>query len=366
MPISGPHIDPLPPAQQLNTIPVLTALADARSALGELRGTAKSLPNQSVVIDTLFLQEALASSEIENIVTTQDEAFRSGLFGNTGTVEAKEVARYRDAMQRGYQAWRENRFISENMLIDMFRVLKQRSDGYRQAPGTVLRNQQTGRDVYVPPQDAQQIVAYMRDLEAFINGDEAALDPLIKMALIHHQFESIHPFPDGNGRVGRILNVLYLCHANLLDAPILYLSRAINATKLEYYRLLQAVRDDGIWEDWVIYMLKAVTKTARSTLKLVEDIRGLMQQTKHRLRSELPKIYSQDLLNNLFRYPYTRIAYLARDLPHGHQTARSYLKQLTNAGFVREVRQGRNNYYINEPLVALFLKVGAEDESHGA
>lgn len=366
MPNPNYSIIPLPPTQNLLTIPILTAVTPARAALGELRGIAKSLPNQGILIDTLFLQEALASSEIENIVTTQDEVFRVDLFANTGTVEAKEVARYRDALQQSHEAWGNNHLITENTLISMFRTLKQRNDSYRQTPGTVLRNEQTGQDVYVPPQNPQEIVAHMRELEAFINEDTSELDPLIKMALIHHQFESIHPFPDGNGRVGRMLNVLYLTHTGLLDAPILYLSRAINATKPDYYRLLQAVRDDGAWEEWIVYMLEAVTETAISTLRLVEGIRDLMQQTKERLRTELPKIYSQDLLNNLFRHPYTRIEYLERELPHGSQTARKYLKQLVEKEFVREVKEGRNNYYINEPLVALFLEVASDkgDDDH--
>ncbi len=354
-------LSPLPPAQNLDTVPVLKILTDARAALGELRGTAKSLPNQGILIDTLFLQEALASSEIENIVTTHDEIFQVDLVADTGSPEAKEVARYRDAMQLGYNEWRERRNISENMLIRMFQILKQRNDGYRTTPGTVLRNQLTGRDIYMPPQDKQAIVDYMRDLEAFINADTHTIDPLIKMALIHHQFESIHPFPDGNGRVGRMLNVLYLTHSGLLDTPILYLSRAINASKPDYYRLLQAVRDDGAWEEWVIYMLDAVAQTAQTTLHLVERIRDLMAATKHRLRRELPKIYSQNLLNNLFRHPYTRIEFLETELAKSRPTVTSYLRELTAAGFVREVKKGRNNYYVNEPLVDLFLDVSSQD-----
>ncbi|MEG9860966.1 MAG: Fic family protein [Parvularculales bacterium] len=348
----------LPPQVNLETVEVYKALAAANRALGELKGKALTLPNQNILIDTLFLQEALASSEIENIVTTQDEVFRADLFADTGPVEAKEVTRYRDAMKLGYNSWCENGFISENMLIEMFRILKQRNDGYRTTPGTVLRNAR-GETVYTPPQDAQDIVRLMRDLEAFINAEPDDLDPLIRMALIHHQFESIHPFPDGNGRVGRMLNVLYLTHAGLLDAPILYLSRAINHTKPDYYLLLRAVRNEGVWQEWVIYMLDAVTETAFSTLRLVEGIRDLMRQTKIRLREE--GLYTQELLNNLFRHPYTRIAPVARDLRVHYNTAASRLKQLATKGFVQEVREGRNNYYINEPLVALFVSVSGDD-----
>jgi len=352
-----------PPRVELQTVPIMRALVEARSALGELKGRATSLPNPNILLDTLFLQEALASSEIENIVTTADEAFRANLFSNTGSVAAREVARYRDAMHLGYKAWLSNHFISENMLVDMFRLLKQRDDGYRQTHDVVLRNQSTGEEVYVPPQGQIVIRELMKELAEFINDEPPDdIDPLIKMALIHHQFESIHPFPDGNGRIGRVLNVLYLTHKGLLDAPILYLSRAINRTKPDYYHLLQAVREKGAWEEWIIYILRAVTETARSTLQLVSGIRELMAEHKHRMRNDLPKIYSQDLLNNLFRNPYTRIEYVAKDLAVERQTARKYLKQLTEKGIVDEVKAGRNNYYINTKLVALFVSVSAEGD----
>ncbi len=353
-----------PPRVDFQTVPVLTALADARGALGELKGRVTSLPNPTILLDTLFLQEALASSEIENIVTTQDEAFRAGLFSNEGSVEAKEVARYREAMRLGYQTWLKNRFISENMLVDMFRVLKQSDDGYRQT-GVVIRNLQTGKDVYVPPQNQQEIEKLMEKLTNFINDESSCdLDPLIRMALIHHQFESIHPFPDGNGRIGRVLNVLYLAHKGLLDAPILYLSRAINRMKPDYYRLLQAVREQGAWEEWIIYILDAVTETAKTTLQIVSSIWDQMAKHKNRMRNELPKIYSQDLLNNLFRNPYTRIEYVAHDLKINRQTARKYLKRLTEKGLVEEVKSGRNNYYINRKLVDLLVNVSAEGEQN--
>ena len=348
-----------PSQQELQTVPIFKALADARAALGELKGAARSLPNQGILLDTLSLQEALASSEIENIVTTQDEVFQIDPVQDVGSPEAKEVARYAQAMRHGFEMWQEKQFINENMLIEMFRILKHRNDGYRTTLGTVLRDGR-GQTIYTPPQNPQDIVQLMRDLEAFINEKSGALDPLIRMTLIHHQFESIHPFPDGNGRVGRMLNVLYLTHTKLLDVPILYLSRAINASKEDYYRLLQAVRDENLWEEWVIYMLGAVAQTAISTLRLIEAIRDLMQDTKQRMRNVLPKIYSQDLLNNLFRHPYTRISYLENDLSFGPQTARKYLETLAKNGFLEKMKSGRNNYYINAPLVALLFNVSEE------
>lgn len=203
-----------------------------------------------------------------------------------------------------------------------------------------------------------QITQHMADLERFINAVMSSdeLDELIKMALIHHQFESIHPFSDGNGRIGRILCVLYLVKAGLLDAPVLYLSRYINRNKSEYYRLLQAVRDQGQWQNWLVFMLQAVATTACSTVELVNGMRDLMMQTKQRIRSELPKIYSQDLLNNLFRHPYTRIEFVQRDLNVTRQTASKYLKQLVEKGVLDEHTQGKHSYFINVPLVQLISR----------
>ena len=360
-------LKPLPPKVNFETMRIYKPLVAAKAALSELRGTAKSLPNPAILIDTLFLQEALASSEIENIVTTQDEAFQATLSENTeGSVEAKEVNRYSIALRHGYESWRKRQGISENMLIKMFQILKQRDDGYRALPGTVVRNQRSGEIIYTPPQEPNEIVRLMRDLETFINDMETAMDPLIRMALIHHQFESIHPFFDGNGRVGRMLNVLYLSHAGLLDEPILYLSRAINATRPDYYRLLQAVRDEGAWADWVIYMLTAVEKSAHSSLRLIEGVREEMLATKRRMRSALPKLYSQDLLNNLFRRPYTRIEYVAKDIDVHYNTASSHLKKLAAAGFVEEMEAGRSKYYVNRSLLKILLEVSEQDEALAA
>lgn len=348
----------LPPSTDLETVPVLKQLANANRALAELKGRAATIPNQGILIDTLTLQEAKASSEVENIVTTQDELFQADLFPEgPQSPAAKEVSLYRDAIKLGFQRLHDTQgLITNATLIDMFRLMKSRSGGFRTTPGTELRNEVTGNTVYVPPQDNRHIIDLMSDLENFINDDAMCdLDPLIKMALIHHQFESIHPFPDGNGRVGRILNVLYLTRSGLLDIPILYLSRHITRTKDEYYRRLQAVRDDGDWEAWVLYMLTAITETSRTTLELIEAIRQQMAEVKNRLRDELPKIYSQDLLNNLFRHPYTRIEFVVNDLSVSRQTASKYLEMLAERGIVEKHQAGRSNYYINVPLVTLFM-----------
>jgi Fic family protein len=215
--------------------------------------------------------------------------------------------------------------------------------------------------VYTPPQDPAQIVVLMSELERFINDSALySADPLIKMALIHHQFESIHPFYDGNGRTGRILNLLILQREGLLDLPVLYLSRYITSTKPDYYRLLQTVREQDRWDEWCLYLLRGVALTSRSAITLVKAFRDLMQSTKRKLRERLPKIYSQDLLNNLFRYPYTKIEFIERELGVSRPTASKYLEQLTSAGILRKQKMGRTNFYINDPLYALLSAVTLE------
>jgi Fic family protein len=337
---------------------LLKALALAHRHLAELKGCAKSIPNQAILIDTLALQEAKASSEIESFVTTQDELFQADLqLAQSISPAAKEVARYREALKQGFEQMQEQQgLLTNSSLIAMFQLLKNSSEGFRRAPGTVLKNDKTGDTVFVPPQEAVMIQKHMDELERFINVPVDSMDALVKMALIHHQFESIHPFSDGNGRVGRILCVLYLTQAGLLNTPVLYLSRYINQYKADYYRLLQAVRDDGAWHDWLVFMLRAVAQTAQSTVVLVEGMRDLMAHTKQRLRQELPKLYSQDLLNNLFRHPYTRIEFVQKDLSVTRQTAAKYLKQLAVKGIVLEHAHGKHIYFINAPLINLLAQ----------
>ena len=354
-------IPDLPLKVDLETLAIMKALNVASRALAQFNGESNKIPNRDILINTLLLQEAQASSEIENIVTTEDELFQAEALPSEKTSsEAKEAIRHRDALSHGFEKMQKNNGnIPNNLLIDMFEILKEQQDGFRKTPGTVLRNDNTGEVIYVPPQHPDEIIEYMRAFEAFMNHDldkDDGLDPLIKMAVIHHQFESIHPFSDGNGRIGRIINVLYLTRTGLLDAPILYMSRAIIRRKSEYYRLLQAVRDDGAWEEWVIFMLECVTETAKDAQKLVQEIAILMQNFKKKMRTNLPKIYSQDLLNNLFRYPYTRIEHIEKDLGVSRLTASRYLKTLAKHNFVREVKSGVNKYYINTELVNLFTK----------
>lgn len=343
----------------LETIPVLRALKDAHRYLAELKGRSGQIPNQGILIDTLSLQEAKASSEIENIVTTQDELFKSES-GHPRFVSAnaKEVAKYAAALKFGFGRMMDrDGLITNNMLIGMFQTLKETDAAFRATPGTALKNETDGTIVYVPPQDAGEILHHMQALEAFINSDDRAdLDPLVRMALVHHQFESIHPFSDGNGRIGRILNVLFLTQQKLLDVPVLYLSRFITRNKADYYRLLQSTRESGNWEPWILFMLQAITDTSQQTIRLIGQIKALMVESKIQLRANYGKIYSQDLLNNLFRHPYTRIEYLVDEVGVGRQTASRYLNALVQGGMLEKTRHGANNYYINTRLVGLLVE----------
>lgn len=347
---------PLPDEAALETPEVLRQATRAHRALAELKGAAGTIPNENILLETLALQEAKDSSAIENIITTDDELFQGdAATAQFTTVAAKEVHNYVGALKLGFERVRRQRFLRLDDVLDLQGTLLETRTGLRRLPGTVLKNQGTGEVVYEPPQHPEEIQRLMANfLDYFHRGDEAGgPDPLVRMAVLHHQFESIHPFYDGNGRTGRILNLLHLVLHGLLDLPVLYLSRYIVQHKAEYYRGLQAVREAGGWEAWVLYMLRAVEETSRGTLAQVRGIRDLMQETKQRLRSDLPRFYSQDLLNNLFRHPYTKIEFIERDLDVSRPTATKYLEALAAAGMVRKVKLGRSNFYVNDALFRL-------------
>lgn len=349
----------IPSQQSLEVKAVWQALADAHRHLAELKGLCESLPNSAILLDTLSIQEAKDSSEIENIITTHDELFAYEQ-NSSSSAAAKEVQNYIAALHVGYQDVLDSGLILLRTILRVQEAVEQNNAGFRKLPGTVLKNQTTGAVVYAPPQDALVIEKLMSELVAFMHaGDD--LDPLLRMAIAHHQFESIHPFYDGNGRTGRILNLLMLQREGLLDLPVLYLSRYITSTKSQYYQLLQSTRETGDWVDWCVYMVKGVAMTAKSEIKLVKNLRDLMQTTKHRLRDELPKIYSQELLNNLFRYPYTKIEFLEKDLGVSRITAAKHLDTLAANGFVEKRKIGRKNFYINHPLFALLTQISLED-----
>ncbi|MBK7953385.1 MAG: Fic family protein [Candidatus Accumulibacter sp.] len=342
---------------------ILKQLNAASRSLAELKGVAGSMPNQGILISTLGLQEAKDSSEIENIITTQDELFRELAFPDAAASAAtKEVARYRQALRVGYEAVKSSGLLTNNHILAIQAALERNFAGFRKLPGTALKSND-GHVVYTPPQDPEAILALMADLERFINDDSLFdADPLLKMALIHHQFESIHPFYDGNGRTGRIVNVLYLVKQGLLDVPVLYLSRHIVRTKGDYYRLLQEVRDSGNWEDWVRYLLMAVEHTAADAIATIRAIKSQLMDYKHRIRADY-RFYSQDLINNLFSYPYTRIEFIERDLKVSRLTATKYLDRLVDGGFLVKRKIGRSNYYVNLPLYGILTGENPPDES---
>lgn len=351
---------PLESLEQWETRAVLKKAAEAHRYLAELKGVAATIPNEEILINTLTLQEARHSSEIENIITTQDDIYRA-LVADEASVspETKEVQDYATALRAGFRQVRQSRLIRLGDILLIQQTLEKNNAGLRRLPGTALKNQATGAVVYEPPQSAREIEDLMENLVAYINDDSLCDgDPLVKMAIIHHQFESIHPFYDGNGRSGCIINMLYLVAKDLLDLPVLYLSRYLIQTKADYYTELQAVRDTGNWEPWLLYILEGVSQTARQTIDLIGQIRDLMQHTKHRMRDECPKIYRQELLNNLFNHPYTKIEFVMSDLDISRITATKYLDELVGIGLLDKTKVGRSNFYINTPLMALFLERG--------
>lgn len=345
----------LPPEKLEETREILKKLSSAHRYLAELKGVATTIPNQSILINTLALQEAKDSSAVENIITTHDELYKAQLFAEEfKNAAAKEVSDYAQALIHGFALVQKNKVITANHLLSIQKRLEKNDAGFRKLPGTALVNETSGEAVYTPPQDHETILNLMNNLVEYINRpDMHDADPLVKMAVIHFQFETIHPFYDGNGRTGRILNLLYLVQEGLLSSPILYLSRYIIRNKGEYYRLLQGVRDTGQWEAWIMYMLNAVEQTAQETIVLIEAIKNLMMDYKHRIRAEYPKIYSQDLINNMFRHPYTKIEFLVKDLNVSRLTAAKYLDTLTENGFLVKEKIWRTNYYVNMPLFLL-------------
>lgn len=348
----------LPPVAPVETVAVLRKVAQAHRYLAELKGVAGTIPNERILVDTLSLQEAKDSSAIENIITTDDEVYRSDYLAMAfATPAAKEVHRYAEALKLGFEEVRHSGGIGQNMILRIQAKLEDNAAGFRKLPGTVLKHERTGEVVYTPPQDHLTIVELMHNLEAFLNNEDLMdADPLVKMSIAHHQFESIHPFYDGNGRTGRILNILYLVQQGLLDLPILYMSRYIIQHKADYYRLLQQVRTDGNWEPWILFMLEAVARTAQQTIVLIKDIKSLMQHYKQRLRTEQPKLYSQDLLNDLFRHPYTKIDFMMRDMNVTRITATRYLNLLVEMKLLELVKVGRTNFYLNRALFELLRK----------
>ena len=363
-------IPTLPLPYDLETVAVLKQLNKANKKLAELKGIARTIPNENILISMLALQEARDSSAVENIVTTQDDLYQAGVSDNIRIINpaTKEVLRYREAIFEGFEMVRKNKILSNNVIKKVQEKVKQNNSGFLVSPSKALVNQSDGRVIYTPPQDINEVNEKMSNLEAFINDQELSnLDPLIKMAIIHHQFESIHPFGDGNGRTGRIVNILYLVITDLLDLPILYLSRYITHHKGEYYHLIQAIRDKNTdnakeWEEWILFILKGVEETAGNTIELVKGISQLMAEYKNVLRPIFDKAYKHELINNLFFHPYTKIEYMQHDMIVQRKTAAKYLDKIVETGLLEKVKKGRENYYINVKLCNLFLNYNEMSE----
>lgn len=342
--------------QDLETRTILKLLPTAHAALAELKGLLLSIPNEEILLNTLVIQEAKDSSAVENIITTHDELFKSNLEFESLSPAIKEVQNYVSAIKRGFALLEAQGLLTNRTILEIQETLEGNNAGFRKLPGTALKNAQTGETVYLPPQDPEQILSLMGNLEQFINNPALSdYDPLVKMAIIHFQFESIHPFYDGNGRTGRILNILFLILSGLQKLPILYLSNHIIRYKNEYYRLIQGVREKEDWESWIAFMIRGVENTARESILLIEELKIQLADMKNLLRNNY-KFYSQELLNNLFKHPYTKIEFVVRDLGVSRITAANYLNKLAEDGVLRKERLGTGNYYVNQRLFELLSR----------
>lgn len=333
-----------------NTTKILEQLTKSSRALAELKGFARTIPNQHILINAVIINEAKDSSEIENIVTTHDDIYKVLTENGFKSESAKEVVDYRSAIWAGYELVKEKGMITTNILEKIQSKIEHNNAGIRKLSGTELKNSLTGETIYTPPQNEKDIRDYLKNLEEYINIDND-VDPLIKVAIIHYQFESIHPFYDGNGRTGRILNIIYLVLEGLLDSPILYLSKYINQNKQEYYKLFTEVRKTGNFENWILYILKGIEITSRETIELIKNIQLEMEKYKEDMLSKVPKIYSDELLESLFYEVYTKNVYVQKACNVSRLTATSYLNQLEEAGLLSSEKIGRERIYKNERLI---------------
>jgi Fic family protein len=343
----------LPPEAELETKATLKQAIAASRAVADLRGKAQQIPNQRMMIDSIVLQEARMSSEIENIVTTNDELYRAaadmdGLFDS----HTKEVLRYRQAIWYGHEQI-QKRPLSINLFVEIVRIIKQIDLDVRKTTGTKLSGP-NGETVYTPPEGDPILREKLSNLEHFIYAQED-IDPLIKLAVMHYQFEAIHPFADGNGRTGRILNILFLVEQGLLDMPVLFLSHYILENKNDYYDGLRSVTEEGQWEQWILYILKGIEITAKETSAQIDAILGLMEMVKTVIREKAEKVYSKELLEMIFMHPYCKIKFLEQGGIAKRQTASTYLQTLAEIGVLRSEKIGRENYYINDALLRILM-----------
>ncbi len=346
----------LPPKADIETRKVLKKAIGANRALAELKGKAFIIPNQEILLNNITLQEARASSEVENVITTNDNLFRALSSGTkAGDPATKEVLNYREALWHGFDFVKEKGFLTTNLFINIMQTIKRTGEGIRRPlPKTVLGDGATGEIVYTPPEGEDVIRDKLKNLECFLNDDSMSeFDPIVKMAISHYQFEAIHPFGDGNGRTGRIINVLYLIGKGLLDLPILYLSSYIIANKSAYYLNLRNVTAKNDWESWIFYMLDAVEKTAFETIEKIQSIKDLMDWSIVKIKKELPRIYSKELVETLFEQPYCKVKSLVDKKIAERRTASLYLQRLEEINILDGKKVGRENLYINSGLFEL-------------
>lgn len=344
----------LPPnKEKTETKIILRQVISSSLALAELKGLVNTLPNTNILLNAVILKEARASSEIENVITTQDKLYQAlSAKGIETDAATKEVLRYREAVLSGFQLIRKKGFLNTNIIIKIQKILEENNAGIRKLPGTALKNARSGKVIYTPPNDYNTVLQLMKNLDDYLNeADE--FSPLIKMAIQHYQFESIHPFYDGNGRTGRIINVLYLILHGLLDSPILYLSDFIIENKSDYYRLLQEVRIKDNWEEWILFILRGVEKTAKETIQQIQKINKLFQKTSEKIKREIPKSFNKELLELLFEQPYSKIDYVMERLTVSRITASKYLKELKEIRILESRQVWKETLYINTKLFDL-------------
>jgi len=351
------NLPSLPPGTDVETKAVLKQSIIANRALAELKGLGGTIPDQALLVNSLILQEAKASSEIENIITTNDALFKA-FTAKTSQVDlaTKEVLRYREALWEGYNTLKDRPILSTKLFETIVQTIRKNRAGIRNTPGTAIVNSTTGEVIYTPPEGESIIRDKLKNLEDFIH-ERNGIDPLVKLALIHYQFEAVHPFSDGNGRTGRIINILFLILHGLLDMPVLYLSKAIIGHKRDYYRFLKQVTEENIWEPWILFMLESVEETATFTRERILAIRDLMLDTMERARRELPsRVYSKELIELLFHQPYCKISFLVDEGIASRNIASNYLKELEKIGILKKEKIGKESIYLNIALYDLLSK----------
>lgn len=342
--------------EAVETLAILRQVSKSSSALGELKGIAKTIPNQAMLINAVVLQEAKDSSEIENIITTQDELYKALSTTGNHPSQIKEVINYRKAIFSGAKIISNQGFLRLKDIVELQNTIIENNAGIRSMAGTVLKNDKTGEVVYTPPQEKEEILELLSNFLEHFNVTKTDLSPLINLAILHYQFESIHPFYDGNGRTGRILNILYLILNDLLDIPILYLSSYINENKSEYYALLNKVNKENEWENWIIYMLKAVEVTSYKTIEKINSIKNLLEKTILIVQEKATKVYRKELIELLFEHPYSKIEYVVDRLGVERKAASRYLKQLEDIGILKSQKIGRETIYINTELIEILKR----------